>query len=151
MQFNESTYRVSETDRIVQPVLVLNSSTAINFTVHVNITDISATICSDNKTGDYKPETMVVSFKEGTNNALLNISVLDDNLLEDDETFILIIDSSSIPNNVIIEKPSNATVTILNDDGKYIGIPYMGKFWNGKKMTLAQRFSRGAKGAFYPS
>ena len=123
VRFDESTYKVSETDGIVQPVLVLNSSTAIKFTVHVNIADISATVCSDNKTGDYKPETMVVSFKEGTNSASLNISILDDNLLEDDETFILTIDSSSVsslPSNVIVDDPRTATVTILNDDGKYL-------------------------------
>lgn len=118
VQFNESTYRVSESGGIVQPVLVLNGSTAINFTVHVDITDISATICSDNKTGDYKPETLVV-FKEGSNTASLNIAILDDELLEDDETFNLTINPSSLPSNVIVGDPNTATVTILNDDGKY--------------------------------
>ena len=137
MRFDELTYVVNETDGIVQPVLVLNSSTAIDFTVHVNITDISATMCSDNKTGDYKPEALVVSFKEGTNSASLNISILDDKLLEDDETFNLaIINSSSLPSNVIVDNPSAVTVTILNDDGKYIEIPYMGKFWSGKNLAL---------------
>ena len=125
VRFDESTYVVNETDGIVQPVLVLNSSTAIDFTVHVNITDISATVCSDNKTGDYKPETLVVSFKEGTNSASLNISILDDNLLEDDENFILTINSSSLPSNVIVDNPSNATVTILNDDGRYQNVQFL--------------------------
>ena len=122
VQFSELTYSVNESGRIVQPVLVQNGSTAIDFTVYVNVADISATEWSDNNTStrDYKPETREVSFKKGINIALLNISIFDDNLLEDDETFNVTIDSSSLPSNVIIvDDASTAIVTILDDDGKH--------------------------------
>ena len=125
VQFNASTYSVNESGEIVQPVLVLSGSTAINFTVHVNVTDMSATKWSDNKTGDYKSETpLVVSFNEGVSNISVNISIVDDNLLEEDEKFSLTIDSSSLHSNVMVDEPGNTTVTILDDDSKYIGMPY---------------------------
>ena len=113
MQFNKSIYQFIESDGIVQSVLVLNGSSAIDITVKVTSTD--------DETGDYKYETLV-TFEKGINIAPLNISIIDDELLEDDETFNLTIDSSSLPSNVIVDKSGIATVTILNDDGKYIKI-----------------------------
>ena len=121
VQFNESTYQFIESDGIVQPVLVLNGSSAIDITVQVTNTDISDTIYSNDETGDYKYETLV-TFEKGISIAPLNISIMDDELLEDDEMFNLTIDPSSLPSNVIVDKLGIATVTILNDDGKYIEI-----------------------------
>ena len=106
---------------MVQPVLVLNSSSAIDIIiVQVTITNISATKSEDR---DYKPETRSVTFKKGTNIASLNISITDDKSLEDNETFNLTIDSPSLPSNVTVGNPDTATVTIINDDGKY-------SYWN---------------------
>ena len=45
---------------------------------------------------------------------------MDDRLLEIDETFKLGIDSSSLPNNVIIASPNETTVTIMDDDCKLL-------------------------------
>ena len=124
MHFNSSTYSIIESGGMVQPVLVLNVSSANGFAVQVTITDISATKSEDSKTGDYKLETRSVTFKKGTNIALLNISIIDDKFLEDNEMFNLTIDSSS-PSNVIVGNTGNTTVTIINDDGKYV-------YWNNK-------------------
>jgi len=49
-----------------------------------------------------------------------NITINNDDILEDDEQFILIINSSSLPDNVITDSNSRATVTIRNDDSKLI-------------------------------
>jgi len=43
-------------------------------------------------------------------------AIRDDNIVEDDETFSLIIDPSSLPRSVSIGSPGEATVTIKNDD-----------------------------------
>ena len=125
MHFNSSKYSIIESGGMVQPVLVLNVSSTINIIVQVTITDISATKSEDNKTGDYKLETQSVTFKKGTNIASLNISIIDDKFLEDNEMFNLTIDSSSPPSNVIVGNTGNTTVTIINDDGKYV-------YWNNK-------------------
>ena len=124
MHFNSSKYSIIESGGMVQPVLVLNVSSTINIIIQVTITDISATKSEDSKTGDYKPETQSVTFKKGTNIASLNISIIDDKSLEDNEKFNLAINPSSLPSNVIVDNDntSNATVTIINDDGKYVAI-----------------------------
>ena len=49
-----------------------------------------------------------------------NITINNDDILEDDEQFILIINNSSLPDNVITDSNSRATVTIRNDDSKLI-------------------------------
>ena len=46
-----------------------------------------------------------------------NISVSDDMIVEDSETFTITVETSN-PNDVIMG-PTTAIVTILDDDGKY--------------------------------
>ena len=116
--FNQSTYQVNENDKLLYAVLVHNGTSAFDFTVKINSTDILANRKSDDKTGDFEIETPVVTFYKGTNAALLNISIIDDNLLEQNETFNLTIDGFSLPSNVRVGKSVNTTVTILNDDSK---------------------------------
>ena len=47
-----------------------------------------------------------------------DVNVMDDNLLENDEMFKLRINSSSLPNRVFVNRPSEVTVTIKNNDRK---------------------------------
>jgi len=51
--------------------------------------------------------------------AVCNISVNDNNILEETETFKIIINSSSLPNNVTIGEVGVAVVTILDNDGEF--------------------------------
>ena len=46
----------------------------------------------------------------------VHYTIKDDNIVEDDETFSLIIDPSSLPRSVSIGNPGEATVTIVDDD-----------------------------------
>ena len=114
IHFTKSTYSVNEGDGIVQPVLVLSSTSAVDITVHVLCTGGSAV----NGT-DYELETHEVIFQKGTNHTTLNITINDDTVWEANEDFTLTIDTSSLPSNVTVTKPGNTTVTILNDDCKY--------------------------------
>jgi len=49
-----------------------------------------------------------------------NVSIIDDSKLEKDENFLVAIDLTSLPCGIIVDGPGQATVTILNDDGKWI-------------------------------
>ena len=51
---------------------------------------------------------------------LFDVNIMDDNLLQIDQMFKLRINSSSLPNRVIVTSPSEVTVTIMNDDCKLL-------------------------------
>lgn len=57
-------------------------------------------------------------FPAGITRVVFNVSIMDDNLLEGNEIFVLIINSSSVPNGVNITDPAQAVVTIVDDEGK---------------------------------
>ena len=49
-----------------------------------------------------------------------NVTIMDDNILESNETFQLSINSSSLPNRVTVDNPSVVTVTIVDNDRKLL-------------------------------
>ena len=51
--------------------------------------------------------------------AVFHISMNDDDILEEIETFNIIINPSSLPNNVKIGAVDEAVVTILDNDGEF--------------------------------
>ena len=63
-------------------------------------------------------ESFIVVFPAGVTNVSFDIPISDDNILEDNENFVLTIDPSSLPTNVTIGDPGQATVTIVDDDCK---------------------------------
>ena len=65
---------------------------------------------------DYDSLPYTLKFNAGVTQVPLNISIFDDNILETDETFILIVNISSLPNNIIVGHYGKATVTIEDDD-----------------------------------
>ena len=69
--------------------------------------------------GDYTAGPYTVTFPAGMTSVLLSVSINADNIFESNETFDLIINVFSLPSNVTIGDTSQATVSILNDDGKY--------------------------------
>ena len=72
----------------------------------------------NNFTGDsdYMSGPYTVNFPAGVTNASFPISLMNDLTLENNEDFILIINSSSLPDYV--SKIGQATVTIADDDSK---------------------------------
>ena len=52
--------------------------------------------------------------------ASFNVSITDNNILEIDENFELVIDMSSLPIGVTVGIPAQVTVTIVDDDSKYM-------------------------------
>ena len=67
---------------------------------------------------DYTSGPYTVTFPAGSTTATLHIPINDDDILEIDEDFMLTIDASSIPGSVRLGTPSEAAVTIVNDDRK---------------------------------
>jgi len=49
---------------------------------------------------------------------LLNITLFNDNIVEETETFNLAINASSLPERVFAGDPNNTVVNVLDSDGK---------------------------------
>ena len=67
---------------------------------------------------DYTSGPYTVTFPAGQTTATFNVPITDDMILEGDENFMLIIDETSLPDDVTRSNPGEATVTIVDDDGK---------------------------------
>jgi len=57
-------------------------------------------------------------FRKGMSSASFNIDINDDMILENDETFSLTINASSLPFGVVRGNPHTARVTIEDDECK---------------------------------
>ena len=67
---------------------------------------------------DYDSRPYNITFPAGTTSVPFNVSITDDNILEDNENFFLTVDLSSLPDNITASDPYQATVTIVDKDGK---------------------------------
>ena len=68
---------------------------------------------------DYDSGPYTVTFLAGSTTATFNVPINDDDILEGNETFMLTIDPS-LPDGVTRGTPSEATVTIVDDDRKFL-------------------------------
>ena len=68
---------------------------------------------------DYNSGPYSVQFNVGVTRVSFNVSINNDNILEEDEIFNLNINSSSLTNRITIGDHSQTTVTILDNDGEY--------------------------------
>ena len=67
---------------------------------------------------DYMSGPYTVMFSAGETIASFDVSVINDNILESDEQFILIIDPSSLPRSIVVGIIDNSTITILDGEGR---------------------------------
>ena len=67
---------------------------------------------------DYDFEPLTVEFSAGMTRIPLNVLINDNNILERNETFSLVINKSSLPKDVTVEDRGNITVTIVDNDCK---------------------------------
>ena len=65
---------------------------------------------------DYTSGPYTVTFPAGQTTATFNISTNDDDILEEDQSFTLTINETSLPDNVTHGIFGEVTVTIVNDD-----------------------------------
>ena len=69
---------------------------------------------------DYDSGPYTVIIPAGKTTATFNISINDDTIFERDENFMLTINGTSLPDSVTLGNPDEATVTIVDNDRKYI-------------------------------
>ena len=67
---------------------------------------------------DYDSGPYNITFQAGTTSVPFNVLITDDDILEDDENFLLTVDLSLLPDNITASDPYQATVTIVDKDGK---------------------------------
>ena len=67
---------------------------------------------------DYVSGPYFVKITAGLTHFPFNVSIIDDDKWEQNETFYLIIDESSLPCNVTVDDQHTSAVTILDDDGR---------------------------------
>ena len=66
---------------------------------------------------DYDSGPYNVTFPVGKTSVLFKVPLNDDNILEESETFTLMIDNP-LPNRVTVSNKTPATITIVNTDSK---------------------------------
>lgn len=90
-----------------------------NYIMNIHLMYIwHAIISATGEQVDYSFGSNTIMFPAGMTRVVFNVSIMNDNLLEGNETFVLIISSSSIPSGVNITDPAQAVVTIVDDEGK---------------------------------
>ena len=67
---------------------------------------------------DYVSGPYFVKLTAGMTHFIFNVLIIDDDKWEQNETFYLIIDESSLPCNVTVGNQHKSAVTILDDDGR---------------------------------
>ena len=68
---------------------------------------------------DYNSGPFTATIMAGSDRTSFNVSITDDDIVEENEDFIVIIDMSSLPNDFILGSVSQATVVITDEDSKY--------------------------------
>ena len=67
---------------------------------------------------DYDSGPYNITFSAGTTSVPFSVSITDDDILEDNENFLLTVDLSLLPSNITASDPYQATVTIVDKDSK---------------------------------
>ena len=117
LRFNQTTYRINENDGSFQPVLVLSNPSLTDLTIQVIDNEVSA-ISSLNGGFDYISGPYSITIPAGDTSVSFDITIIDDGVVEDNETFSLTIAPESLPYLVSRGNPGVAMVTIVSDDGK---------------------------------
>ena len=70
---------------------------------------------------DYQRRPFSLTFIASVNSIPVVVGLINDNMFEGNENFTLTIDSSKLPNNVMVVQPSEVVVVISDDnDGRHI-------------------------------
>ena len=83
------------------------------------------TLCLLTGGNDYNSGPYTVTFASGVTTAPFNIPITDDVIFEGNESIKFEIINSSLPSNVSVSNPDQATVIILDDDSKMNFIKYL--------------------------
>ena len=122
--FNQSSFNFSEHGEIAEPEIMFSNPSSFIISVYVETSDITATgvntsTCSKFKSdNDYTAGVYRVTIPVNATLQRMNISICNEIVLEMDEQFSVTILSNSHPDNVTIGDPSQAVVTIEDNNSK---------------------------------
>ena len=135
MRFSEPMYNINEDVGLAQFSLHLSNPLSISITLDVFNTNITALgkhssilisygiMVTYNVTGggvDYNSGPYPVIILAGETDVQFDVMINDDDVLEGNETFYLTINlTTSLPSYIVVGNPGQATVTIVDNDGKY--------------------------------
>ncbi|MBW4464216.1 MAG: DUF4394 domain-containing protein [Pegethrix bostrychoides GSE-TBD4-15B] len=111
--FGAATYSASETGKTIALNLLRTGGTAGALTV--NLTATGGTATAD----DYSGLPLSVTFADGQTSATASLAIIDDNLLEGDETLILGLSNPS--NGGVLAAQDTATLTITDNEQRQRG------------------------------
>ena len=120
--FSQPSFSFGERGEIAEPVIMFSNPSSFIISVYVETNDISATGVDTGKCSmftddnDYKTGVYNITIPVHVTLQHMNISVCNDILLEMDEQFSVTILSNSHPDNVTTGTPSQAIVTILDNN-----------------------------------
>jgi len=125
--FQQSVQNIPEGSNTATIVLNITNPFSESFTIRVNNVDGTATgehllilihsvVSSTIGDVDYGSGPYTVQFTAGQTSASFTIAIIDDNVFEDDETFSLTIDPSSLPSRVMILSGCRLDGTIVDND-----------------------------------
>ena len=126
-------YGKDESEGSIEFELVLSNTLSTDITVQVTSSDNTTTgKCTSDSSyssvfgyddftggGDYIVGPYFVIIPTGQTSGSFEIFIIDDQMLESDESFDLNIDINTLPDDVTLGSPDSATVTITNDDSKF--------------------------------
>ena len=124
MNFSQPSFSFGERGEIAEPVIMFSNPSSFSISVHVETNDITATGVNTSKCllfkskNDYRAGVYTVTIPVNITLQRMNISVCNDIVLEVDEQFSVTILSNSHPDNVTIGNPSQAIVTIEDNNRK---------------------------------
>ena len=124
MSFGNPMYITREEYEQARLNMIFSNPSSFDITIQVMATDNTAagvnnTECATlNPDNDYTMGLYNVTFNTSMTESFINISVCNDIVLEEDETFSLMIVSNSLHANVTSGNPSQVEVTIMDNDRK---------------------------------
>jgi hypothetical protein len=108
VQLSSAGYSVNENAGTVPITVTLDQATPFTVTVAYASSDGTAAA-----PGDYITATGILTFTPGVTQTALNVAIVNDALIEGDETFSLTL---SNPTNATLGAPASADITIVDDD-----------------------------------
>ena len=133
VEFSNSTYTVDEGSGFARLLLLLSNPPSTNITIEVFNANITALgklsiiiytivlFCDMTGGGvDYDSGPYNVTIPAKERGVFFSVFINDDKILEDNETFNLTINSSSLPDRVSVTNLNKATVIIEDNDGKCV-------------------------------
>ena len=114
-----------EETELASPILIFSNPSSFDITVQVMITDITATGVNNtdcvtlSHSNDYTMGLYNVTFTTMMTESVMSISICNDIVLEDNETFQLVIVSDSLHENVTSGSPNQTVITIIDNDRKF--------------------------------